>query len=111
MFPSNHTATGQGGQRGRLELVGERLWEVRLAAKQWLVEGAGSLIVAAEWRLPRGDECDESAKVIGVMGGCDCDSMCISCTDRAGVRCTAVVVLAPLLSVPLIRWQIGNRFC
>lgn len=65
MFPSNHTAPGRGGQYGRLKLVGKRLGEVRLAAKQWLVEDAGSLMLAAEWMPPRGDECDESARVIG----------------------------------------------
>lgn len=39
--------------------------DVRLAAKQWLVEDTGSLMLAAVCVPPRGDECDETARVIG----------------------------------------------
>lgn len=43
---SNQVPRSQGGERGRFELVTERLGDEPLAGKQWLAEDAESRILA-----------------------------------------------------------------
>lgn len=46
MSLSNQAATSQGGQRGRLKLIGEGPGDEPLAAKEWLVDAASLILVA-----------------------------------------------------------------